>query len=216
MPLPRALFTLALLWGLAAFVATVGIRAPLQPASEAYEQPVRALLALLAVGLVLLWPLARLAGAAASREPGRVLLDLAVLVILLQGGYWPLHLVTGWTLERAAAIDLLLTGWAAAAGAGIALGAGTGAAMRAALAVMAVAAAGPALGALGIPAPWPLLAGPFAALAWLATPADPGAMNVDWAVAAWPWALAFAAWARALAARTARGAACPGVPDRLP
>ena len=87
---------------------------------------------------------------------------------------------------------------------------------RVALALMAMAAAGPALDALGIPAPWQLLAGPFAALAWLATPADAGASRVDWAVAAWPWALASGAWAWALAARTPRGAACPAMPDRLP
>lgn len=216
MPLPRALFTLALLWGLAAFVATVGVRAPVQPATEAYAQPVRGLLALLATGLALLWPLARLAGPAANREPRRVLVDLAVLLVLLQGGFWPLHLVTGWTLERAAAIDLLLTGWAAVAGAAIALGANPARSMRVALAAMAVAAAGPALDAFGVAAPWPALAGPFAALAWLTAPGDPAAETIAWAVAAWPWTVAPAAWAWALASRPVPGAPCPGMPDPLP
>lgn len=207
---------LALLWGMAAFVATVGVRAPVQPAAEAYAHPVRGLLALLATGLVLLWPLARLTGPAANREPRRVLLDLAVLLVLLQGGFWPLHLVTGWTLERAAAIDLLLTGWAAVAGAAIALGANPARSARVALAAMAVAATGPALDAVGIAAPWPALAGPFAALAWLTAPEDSTAQQVAWAVAAWPWTVAPAAWAWALAPRPARAAPCPRLPDPLP
>jgi hypothetical protein len=213
-PLPRILFILSLLWGLAAFVATVGIRAPIQPTAGAYAPAVRGLLALLATGLVVLWPLSRLLLATGRWDARRAALDALVLVVLLQGAFWPLHLVTAWPLARSAAIDALLSGWAAAAGAAIALGLRGPHPLRWAYGCLALAAAGPLLDALAFPAPAAELAGPFAALSRMASPDARRGLDSDWALAAWPWILAAGGWFLAVRQQPPHG--CRAVADPLP
>jgi hypothetical protein len=97
------------------------------------------------------------------------------------------------------AIDLLLCGWIAATGAWIALAIRTGTRRTVwSTAWMAIVVAGVVLDAAGVQAPFPELAGPYAALLRL-TPerTDSTALPV-WSVAIWPWILASGAWAGVL------------------
>jgi hypothetical protein len=212
MPIPRGLLLAAMLYAIAAFAAIVGLRPPIQPTSSAYTPMVRSLLAALAFGIVMLWPTARLAERGTPWPPRRVALDALTLAIALQAIFWPLHLVTQWTLARAAAVDLMLVGWVAATGAVIACGMRTGARPAAwSIAWLAVAAAGPLLDVLDAPAPWPGALGPFVALMELAPVPERSSEPVEWARAAWPWTVAAAGWALALRGgrREAAGVAAP-------
>ena len=216
MPIPRGLLLGAMLYAVAAFVATVGLKAPIQPTSSAYTPMLRSLLAALAFGIVLLWPTARLAERGSAWPARRVALDAVTLAIALQAVFWPLHLVTQWTLARAAAVDLMLVGWIAAAGAAIACGLrpdGRPAAWS--VAWIAVSAGGPLLDALGAPAPWPGAFGPFVALMELAPVPERSSEPVEWARAAWPWTVAAVGWAAVLrgTGRPATGVA-PAHPPR--
>lgn len=210
MPIPRGLLLAAMLYAIAAFAVIVGLKPPIQPTSSAYTPMVRSLLAAVAFGIVLLWPTARMAERGSPWPARRVALDAVTLAIALQAIFWPLHLVTQWTLARAAAIDLMLVGWIAATGAAIACGMRPGGWPAAwSLAWIAVAAGGPLLDVLGVPAPWPGALGPFVALIELAPVPEQSSQPVEWARAAWPWTLAAVGWALALrgAARPAPGVA---------
>ena len=214
MPIPRGLLLGAMLYAIAAFGAIVGLKPPIQPTSSAYTPMVRSLLAAFAFGIVLLWPTARLAGRGSPWPARRVALDAVTLAIALQAVYWPLHLVTAWPLARSAAIDALLSGWAAAAGAAIALGLRGPHPLRWAYGCLALAAAGPLLDALAFPAPAAELAGPFAALARMASPDARRGLDSDWALAAWPWILAAGGWFLAVRQQPPHG--CRAVADPLP
>ena len=199
MPLPRGLVMCSFIWIIACFAATIGLSAPIQPTSGVYTPSVRAMLALLAVGACLLWPMARLAYARGAWTPARVALDMITIMVAFHAIFWPLHLVTYWTAAQMMAIDLLLCGWVAATGAWIALAIRTGTRRVVWCTTwMAVIVAGVVLDAVGLQAPFPELAGPYAALLRL-TPerTDSTALPV-WSVAIWPWILASAAWAGVL------------------
>lgn len=199
MPIPRGLLLAAMLYAIAAFAAIVGLQPPIQPTSSAYTPMVRSLLAVLAFGIVMIWPTARLAERGAPWPARRVALDALTLAIALQAIFWPLHLVTQWTLARAAAVDLMMLGWVAATGSAIACGMRPGCRPPAwSLAWMAFAAAGPLLDVLGAPALWPGAFGPFVALMELAPVPERSSEPVQWARAAWPWTVAAAGWAVAL------------------
>jgi|LauGreDrversion4_2_1035121.scaffolds.fasta_scaffold92726_2 hypothetical protein len=213
MPLPRGLVALALLWTVAAFAATVGFRAPIQPTSGAYTPAVRSLLALLALGACVVWPVGRLTLSSRSERwtPGRALLDTVSMLVLFHAVYWPLHLVTHWSLARAASIDLLISGWIACAGGAVALGMARDARRSAwAIGCIAVAAAGAALDAAGTGGATTFAAGPFVALLALATASPDLTQPTDWAIAAWPWAPGLLLWGLALLPRARGGQPCPG------
>lgn len=195
---------LAILWIVASFVVTVGARTPIQPTSGAYTPEVRTFLALLALGGCVLWPVGRVTLARAPFGARRAALDTATLLVLLQAIFWPTHLVTTWSLGRAAAIDLLLCGWTCVAAAAVAMATRPGARpLPWALGCAAVAGSGAILDAMGARAPLPEALGPFAALLALAPLGADGAGPVAWELAAWPWAVAAAGWSVAL--RPARG-----------
>jgi len=195
MPLPRGLVACAFIWIVACFAATIGLSAPIQPTSGAYTPMVRAMLALLAVGFCLLWPLARFAYARGSWPAARVALDTITLLVALHAIVWPLHLVTHWTGAQMVAVDLLLSGWIAATGAWIALGLHSGR-QRVAWSAgwLTLMSAGVILDAAGMPSPIPELAGPLSALLRLTPERSDSTIVPVWAVAAWPWILAFGAW----------------------
>jgi hypothetical protein len=196
MPLPRRLLFASIAFAMLAFLVTVGERRPIEPTSGAYAPSVRAFAALAAFGMCVAWPLWRIAMPPAGWDRRRAALDLATLLIAFQAAFWPLHLVSGWTLAGAAAVDAVACGWAAAAGAIVALASRRRiGAVTAGVAVLCVAAAGVALDGLRAPWPWAALAGPFAAI--LEASARRGTGPVA-AIAAWPWAVAFALWALAL------------------
>jgi hypothetical protein len=124
---------------------------------------------------------------------------MITIMVAFHAIFWPLHLVTYWTAAQMMAIDLLLCGWVAATGAWIALAIRTGTRRVVWCTTwMAVIVAGVVLDALGLQAPFPELAGPYAALLRL-TPerTDSTALPV-WSVAIWPWIMASAAWAGVL------------------
>ena len=214
MPLPRRLLFAAIAFAVLAFIVTVGARRPIEPTSGAFAPAVRAFVALAAFGMAVAWPLWRIAMPPVGWTPARAALDLVTLIVAFQAAYWPLHLVSGWTLGAAGAIDAVACGWAAAGGAVAALAArGRIGPAVAGLAVVGVSGAGVALDALDAPRPWGALAGPFVALleaSSLAGTRD----GLPVALAAWPWALAFAAWAAA-AAPPHGGRRTVAGPDRI-
>ena len=200
MPLPRSLLAFAILWAIASFVATVGLRSPIQPTTGSYTPAVRALLSLLAFGGCALWPAARLATAAGAWPARRVAVDMLTISVVLQAIFWPLHLVTHWTLGQALAIDLMLVGWIAVTGGWIALGLRPGhprTLMSAAW--LCAMPAGAALDAAGVRPPIPELAGPMAALFSLGPGAAAPESGPAWALVAWPWTLALGFWGAATA-----------------
>ena len=199
MPLPRGLVISSFIWVIACFAATIGLSAPIQPTSGAYTPSVRAMLALLAVGACLLWPLARITYARGTWTPARVALDMITIMVAFHAIFWPLHLVTYWTAAQMLAIDLLLCGWIAATGAWIALAIQTGTRRTVwSTAWMAIVLAGVVLDAVGAPAPIPELAGPYAALLRLSPERTDSTVVPVWSVAIWPWILAAGAWAGVL------------------
>lgn len=213
MPLPRGLVALALLWTVAAFAATVGFRAPLQPTSGAYTPAVRSLLALVALGACILWPIGRLtlAGREERWTTGRAMLDTVAMLVILHALLWPLHLVTHWSLARAASIDLLLSGWVVAAGGAIAVGMRPGARpARWAVAWLAAILAGAGLDVLAAGGALPLALGPFVSLLELATAAPDLTQPVDWELAAWPWVPGLSLWGFAFLPGPRSAEPCPG------
>ena len=199
MPLPRGLVISSFIWVIACFAATIGLSAPIQPTSGAYTPSVRAMLALLAVGACLLWPLARITYGRGTWTPARVALDMITIMVAFHAIFWPLHLVTYWTAAQMLAIDLLLCGWIAATGAWIALAIRTGTRRTVwSTAWMAIVLAGVVLDAVGAPAPIPELAGPYAALLRLTPERTDSTVVPVWSVAIWPWILAAGAWAGVL------------------
>jgi hypothetical protein len=110
MPLPRGLLLSAVLWVAACFMVTIGTHAPIQPTTGAYTPVVRTMIALLAVGACIGWPVARFGNARGAWGPARALLDTLTVLTVFHAMFWPLHLVTHWTIGQAVAMDLLLSG----------------------------------------------------------------------------------------------------------
>ena len=193
MPIPRGLVLAAVVLAVVAFAATVGLRPPIQPTSTAYAPGVRGFIAILTFALVVLWPSWRLLVEREVWTRGRTLLDAVTLCVAFQAAYWPLHLVTGWPIGRALAIDATVTGWTLTAGAAVALGSARHPALTA-VAWAGACLAGVALDALGV---WPAAAsalGPFVPLLWLTAAESAAGAPLDPAVAAWPWTAAALGW----------------------
>jgi len=123
--MPRALLFLAAIWLIAAWVRTIGLTPPVQPSSASYEPGVRLLLVMIAIGWTILWPLLRLSQYPSIWPARQTLLDLLVLGCLLQVVLWPVRLLTRWTPERTAAIDLMLLAWISITGALVAVTTGS-------------------------------------------------------------------------------------------
>jgi hypothetical protein len=176
------------------------------------------LLLMLAAGLVLAWPLARLSGPPRPWPIRQALLDLVVLLCLVQVVVWPLRLVTRWPIERSAAIDLCLCGWAAAAAAAVVVGTiparRAGGVLRTGsmLACVLLFGAMPFLGLmLGAPLPFTTLPSPESPEHWRVVAASPltglhalsagGAVLPsadEWRVAQFPLWIAASLWLAAL------------------
>jgi len=121
MPMPRALLFVAAIWLIASWLRTIGLSPPVQPSSASYEPGVRMMLMMVAIGWTVLWPLLRLSQSPSIWPLRQTLLDMLVLACLLQVVLWPIRLLTRWTPERTAAIDLVLLSWLAIAGAVVAV-----------------------------------------------------------------------------------------------
>jgi hypothetical protein len=120
--LPRGLILAASIWLVASWIASMGLRTPLQPSSASYTPGVRMMLMCVVIGLTIGWPLLRLSQSVPRFPLRQVLLDLLVLLALVQIVLWPLRLVTPWSPARTLAIDATIAGWAALAGAFVAAG----------------------------------------------------------------------------------------------
>ncbi len=123
--LPRALIFLASIWLIASWMLTMGFRTPVHPSSASFTPGVRMMILSVVIGLMIGWPLLRLSQEATRLPIRQTLLDLMVLLSLVQVVLWPLRVVTTWSPERTAAIDLVLGCWLIIVGAIIAASIGT-------------------------------------------------------------------------------------------
>lgn len=123
--LPRGLIFLASLWLIASWLLVLGVRAPLQPSSASFTPGVELMLLVVALGLMIGWPLLRLSMPATPRPIAQTVLDLIVLLALVQVVIWPLRLVTPWAPMRTAALAATLAGWTCLVGAFVAAAIGT-------------------------------------------------------------------------------------------
>lgn len=114
-PPPRGLLLLSAAWIALSVLVAFGTRPPLLPLAATYSPAVRLSLIVLLGGILIAYPLLRLTQPVTSRPMRRAILDLAVLLGAIHAYLWPVRLATQWSLERTAAIDLLLCGAALAA-----------------------------------------------------------------------------------------------------
>ncbi|MSR41114.1 MAG: hypothetical protein EXS10_04345 [Phycisphaerales bacterium] len=83
----------------------MGWRPPIQPQAASYGPSLQLFFALLAVGASVAWPLLRLSGP--PLPPIRQsLFDAAVIATMVQLILWPARLLSLWSVERAALLDL--------------------------------------------------------------------------------------------------------------
>lgn len=86
--------------------------------ADSYRPSARAMMLLLAVGVVVLWPMTRLSQARPSGGSARaVAKDLVVVLVPLQALVWPQVLLTRWPLEVVLLLSLTLVGWGLLTGA---------------------------------------------------------------------------------------------------
>lgn len=98
---------------------------PVLASAEGYRFASKVLLTTVAVGMLTIWPVLRLA----QRAPlaggvAAALRDVAIVLIPMQALIWPQTLITGWTVGAVAAIATLFTAWTLIVGAVIALATG--------------------------------------------------------------------------------------------
>lgn len=126
---------LALAWALYLMLATMGSLIPAMTLGrfdpDVYRPAARILMAMIVVGIVVLWPMLRLAQrpvrGGASMRVGR---DLAVLLIPAMTLVWPQVVLAGWPVDAVAAVSALLVVWGFVAGAVLNLWQGLGGATR--------------------------------------------------------------------------------------
>lgn len=112
----------AFLWTIFLFAATAAtFLAALSTGSatpDVMRPATRALLAITAAGIVLLWPMVRLSQRADPHPVGGVVQDLVVVLIPSQAVVWPQWLawLGRWPLEAIAAISAILAAWAIVTG----------------------------------------------------------------------------------------------------
>lgn len=113
LPIPRGLVFAASGWIAASWIIAIGVQPPLQPSSAVYTPAARMLLASMAIGGLVAWPLFRLSTATNPRPIASAMLDLATLVAMFQIVVWPLRLVTSWPADRTLLLDLHGVAWLA-------------------------------------------------------------------------------------------------------
>lgn len=117
----------ALLWTI--YLLFVCLLTVLRPAEnygldvELTRFPARLLASLIGVGVVVVWPMIRLAQAAPERPIRSALVDFAVVVLPAQMVLWPAAIFGRWSLEVTACLGLSLAAWAAFAASIVAAGA---------------------------------------------------------------------------------------------
>lgn len=175
---------LALMWTVYLFIATAMTFAAISGVGgltlDVYRPALRVLLATVAAGVILVWPMIRLSQAGPAEHPGVASLkDFFAVVVPLQAIVWPQWVLAAWPVDAIGVLAASLTAWAVLSagvqalyfrwerGAGPAEGDGYDAVRggpRAAMMVLFVgfAAAGPLLGSawmLVATGQWPAPAG---------------------------------------------------------
>lgn len=202
---PRAL---VLIWAMylmgGALLTIFAVRTLGSPASGRYEYGCRAMAIMVAFGLSVLWPMARLSQVSPSRPVRSMAVDLVALLAPVQAVVWPMPLLTSWSVPIAGGLNLMIASWGLLAGVVVAHGsASRSMATRALLMVVAVALVGAApglalfVGSAGGPAMpgwWEMLSPITAVLALTEAPANRTAqMSVwDWVGAGAPLIVAAA------------------------
>lgn len=92
---------------------------------DAARTPARALLVVIGVGLIIVWPLIRLSQQAPERPARAALQDLLVALCPVQAVLWPLTLIGRWNWDITLALSVYYSAWAILAGALVALGTGS-------------------------------------------------------------------------------------------
>ncbi len=91
---------------------------------DAARSPARALLVVIGVGLMIVWPLIRLSQQSPERPARAALQDLLVALCPVQAVLWPLTLIGRWGWEITLALSAYYSAWAFLACALVALGTG--------------------------------------------------------------------------------------------
>ena len=105
----------ALFWSiylmLSALVTIFASRAIGVPLATRFRYGAAALLLLVCIGAIILWPLTRLSQRA-PRHPARATgADLLVILVPMQAVVWPMPILTGWPLPVVGALALVLGAW---------------------------------------------------------------------------------------------------------
>lgn len=217
--LPRGLIFLSFLWLVASWSASIGVRPPVFPSAASYEPGVKRMLLGVVIGLMVAWPLYRLSQPRSLAPIRQTLLDLTVMLSMTQVVIWPLRLITSWTRERTAAMDLTIIAWTLLAGALVAstLGAKPGRVrVLGMLGCLGLCLAGPLAAWLGLQFRVEALdlidLSPLLSINTLGDGKSAPITPAQWASITWLWVAAVAAWiALALTRRPQSLAASGGV-----
>ncbi|MEO1128554.1 MAG: hypothetical protein AAFX05_02475 [Planctomycetota bacterium] len=119
----------ALLWSLylmaSAMLTIFASRALTPPALEQYRYGCRAMVIMIAIGTVILWPATRLSQAPPRRPARAALIDMLVLLGPVQVVIWPMPVLTWWSFEMTAGLVAVVASWTALSCALVALGSGS-------------------------------------------------------------------------------------------
>jgi len=118
---------LALFWSVYLFGAAVltVMRIPMLGQSTELrfvQSASRMLLLLIAVGMVVLWPMVRLSQASPRRPVVATMIDLSLLLITAQAVIWPLTWLGKWPASVTAGVTTILASWTLLVGALVAMG----------------------------------------------------------------------------------------------
>lgn len=116
----------ALLWAVylfsAALLTVFSVRFIGMQQADMFRPATRALLAIAAVGVTILWPMVRLSQVAPARPLRATLSDVVALLLPLQAIIWPTKMLTGWSWSVTGGLALLLASWTVLTGALIGAG----------------------------------------------------------------------------------------------
>ena len=123
--LPRGLIFLCCLWIAVSWITLFGVRPPVQPVSSSYSDNVMMMAVLTMLGITLGWPLLRTSGPTFGSPLSQTCLDVIVIASAVQVVFWPLRLVTNWSVPQTAVIVIDITMWVILYGAIVWIGAGS-------------------------------------------------------------------------------------------
>ncbi len=105
---PRGLVIAAGGWIIFSSIASFGFQLPIHLSPSSLTPSIRMLLLTCAVGVMIVWPLARLSLPSRDRTIARTIIDALTLACMWQLIVWPLRLGTPWPIERTLLIDFMV------------------------------------------------------------------------------------------------------------